>query len=422
MRSHSRFFNRSPITALPVFPMRMHRRSLWTLYVGNLLTAIGLWFFLPLLPIFIGRKGGSAALVGAVFAAGMLANAAIRYPAGWAADRFGTRPVMVGAMGAYAVLYLAYLLPLPLPAFIVLRFVHGAAAGAFWPAANGLIAEVTPPNQRGRAFGTMQSTNMAGMLLGPVIGGFVALFDLNAVFVISAAACALATVALATLPNARAEAPVETPMRALMIARKLVPLLLLGAGTSYMIGTFDTIWPLYITFRGGDTFAVGLSFMAFAVPATLLSARAGSLGDRYGPRRLIVVSLLGAAIFAAIYPFVTSVAWLIGLGLIEGIFTISGSPSLNAEVSRMAEPGQQARTQGVFQTVQFAFQIAGALAGGALFTLSPTWAFLAISALCLLGLGTALLPGQLRLLKVSNARRRGAASHTTPPPGSPNRW
>jgi len=400
----------------------MKKRTLWTLYAGNLLTAIGLWFFLPLLPIFIGRKGGSAALVGAVFAAGLLASAAIRYPAGWAADRFGTRPVMVGAMGAYALLYLAYLLPLPLPAFIALRFVHGAAAGAFWPAANGLIAEVTPQNQLGRAFGTMQSTNMAGMLLGPVIGGFVALFNLDAVFAISALACGLATVALATLPSVRVEASGQTtPVRAITIARRLMPLLLLGAGTSYMIGTFDTIWPLYITFRGGSTFAVGLSFMAFAVPATLLSARAGALGDRVGSRRLIVVALLGSALFAAIYPFVTSVAWLIGLGLIEGIFTISGSPSLNAEVSRMAQAGQQARTQGVFQTVQFGFQIVGALAGGALFTVSPTWAFLAITAVCLLGVGAAFLPGQVKAMRLNSGRRRGAASHTTPPPGSPNR-
>ncbi|TMC67994.1 MAG: MFS transporter, partial [Chloroflexi bacterium] len=241
MRSQSRPCNRSSVTALPVFPMRMHRRTLWTLYLGNLLTAIGLWFFLPLLPIFIGRKGGSAALVGAIFAAGLLASAAVRYPAGWAADRFGTRPVMVGAMAAYAVLFLAYLLPLPLEAFIALRFVHGAAAGAFWPAANGLIAEVTPPTQRGRAFGAMQSTNMAGMLLGPAIGGFVALFNLNAVFAISAVASGLSAVALATLPSVRVAASIEAPVRALAIARRLVPMLLLGAGTSYMIGTFDTI-------------------------------------------------------------------------------------------------------------------------------------------------------------------------------------
>jgi hypothetical protein len=37
-------------------------------------------------------------------------------------------------------------------------------------------------------------------------------------------------------------------------------------------------------------------------------------------------------------------------------------------------------------------QIAGALGGGALFALSPTYAFLAITALCLLGASTALRP------------------------------
>jgi MFS transporter, DHA1 family, multidrug resistance protein len=399
----------------------MDRRTLWTLYLGNLLTAIGLWFFLPLLPIFIGRKGGSAALVGAVFAAGLLASAAVRYPAGWAADRFGTRPVMVAAMAAYSVLFLAYLVPMPAGAFVALRFVHGAAAGAFWPAANGLIAEVTPANQRGRAFGMMQSTNMAGMLLGPAVGGFVALFNLNAVFVISAVASGLATVALAMLPNVRVEAPTEAPAGPMLIARRLVPLLLLGAGTAYMIGTLDTIWSLYLTSRGATTFAVGISFMAFAIPATLLSAKVGGLGDRFGTRRLIIVALLGTGVFGVIYPFVTSVTWLIGLGLVEGMFSISGVPSLNAEVSRIAEPGQQARTQGVFQTVQFAIQIVGALAGGALFTVSPTWAFLAITLVCLLGVATAVVPGRLTLLRFSSARHLGAASRTTPPPGSPNR-
>src|ERR1700694_2397857 len=143
---------RSSCMPLPVFLILMNqRRTLWTLYAVNFLDSVGMWFFVPLLPIFIGRRGGSAALVGAVFAAGLLANAAIRYPAGWAADRFGTRPVMVAAMSVYALMFLAYLLPLPLGALIGVRLLQGAAGGAYWPAANGLIAEVTPPNQRGRA-------------------------------------------------------------------------------------------------------------------------------------------------------------------------------------------------------------------------------------------------------------------------------
>jgi MFS family permease len=377
----------------------MHRRTLWTLYAGNLLTAIGLWFFLPLLPIFITRRGGSPALVGVVFAAGLLANAAIRYPAGWAADRWGTRPVILGAMGAYAALFLAYLLPLPLPAFVVVRLLHGAASGAYWPAANGLIAQVTPANQRGRAFGYMQSTMMAGMLVGPAIGGFIALFNLSAVFVVSACVCGLAVIALAFLPNVRAEAHLELPFGALSMLRKLVPLILLGAGTSYMIGSFDTIWPLYLTHRGASTLAVGLSFVAFAVPATLLSAQAGMLGDRFGARRVVVAALLATAFFSTLYPLIASVPWLIGLGLVEGALTIAGGPSLMAEVSRSAQSGHQARTQGVFQTVQVLVQGVGAVAGGALFALNPTYAFFAIAAVCLLGASAALRP-------------RGARTHT----------
>jgi len=367
-------------------------RTLLTVYAVNFLNAVGMWFFLPLLPIFLGRKGGSAALVGVVFAAGLVSNALVRYPAGWAADRFGTWAVLIAAMLATAATFLAYLLPLPVTAFIVVRFLHGAAQGAYWPAANGLVAETAEPAERGRAFGYMQAANMAGMLIGPAIGGFIALVNIGVVFTIAAALAAITIFALATLPNVRAQAAVEVPARAMHIARTLLPLILLGAGTSYMIGAFDTIWSLYLTFRGASTFAVGLSFVAFAVPAMLLSGYAGSLGDRFGPRRFIVVALFCTAFFAALYPFVTSVPWLIGLGLVEGIFTISGVPSTIAEVSRSAEPGQSARTQAVFQTAQTAVQIAGALVGGALFTLSPVYAFLSITAVCLLGASSAYLP------------------------------
>jgi DHA1 family tetracycline resistance protein-like MFS transporter len=368
------------------------RRTLWTLYAVNFLNGVGLWFFLPLLPIFLGRKGASAALIGVVFAAGLITNALIRYPAGWAADRFGTRPVMLASMMGVAALFLAFLLPVPAAAFIVIRLLQGCVSGAFWPAANGLVADITEPRERGKAFGGMQSAFLAAMILGPAVGGFIGLFNLNVVFVVAAGAALVAAGALWTLPNVRVHASVEVPERAFHIARTLLPLIFLGAGTSYMIGTYDTVWSLYMTYRGANTFAVGLSFVAFALPATFLSAFAGQLGDRFGARRFIVIAVLATGLFAAIYPFVASVPWLIGLGIIEGFFTISGSPSLMAEVSRSAEPGHQARTQGVFQTAQTMVQIVGAIAGGALFAISPTLSFLAITAVCLLGAGTTLVP------------------------------
>jgi MFS family permease len=196
------------------------------------------------------------------------------------------------------------------------------------------------------------------------------------------------------------------------IVKALMPLILLGAGTSYMIGTFDTIWSLYMTYRGATTLAVGISFATFGIPALVVSARAGALGDRFGARRLIVGALLVTALFSAIYPFISSVPWLVALGLIEGAFTISGAPSLIAEVSRHAEPGHQGRTQGVFQTIQTTIEIGGAVAGGYLFTFSPTYAFLAITSLCVLSAASALLPMR------SPSRAGGSVTHVIEPPPS----
>jgi DHA1 family tetracycline resistance protein-like MFS transporter len=369
-----------------------HRQTLWTLYAVTFLNAIGLWFFLPLLPIFLGRQGAAPALIGVVFGAGLLANALIRYPAGWLADRYGTRPVMLVAMLGTAALFLAYLVAMPPAAFIAVRVLQGCASGAFLPAANGLLGDVTEPRERGRAFGMLQSVFLAGMLIGPAAGGFLAIFNFYLVFIGASVAAVVAALAVLRLPNARVRPDLEAPVGALRTARSLLPLILLGAGTAYMIGTYDTIWPLYMTYRGANTFAVGLSFVVFAVPATFLSGLAGALGDRFGPKRFVVVALLNTGLFAAVYPFVASVPWLIGLGLIEGLFTVSGSPSLMAEVSRSAGPGRQARTQGVFQTTQMLVQIVGAVAGGTLFALSPTYSFLAITAVCLLGAATALVP------------------------------
>ena len=382
--------------ALPVLPVTVERRVLWTLYACNFITAVGVWFFIPLLPIFIGRRGGSAALVGAVMAAGLLANAAIRYPAGWAADRYGTRVVMVIAMAAYAALFLAYLLPMPVGLLVAVRFFQGGAAGAFWPAANGLIGDTTAPRQRARAYGLMQATNNAGMLIGPAAGGFIALFSLSDVMLISAAICAIAAVALASLSGARAGATAEAPLPSSRIMRSLAPLLVFGAGLSFMIGTFDTIWSLYMTHRGATTFEVGLSFTVFAIPAVLFSAQSGVLGEVFGARRLIAGSLVSTALFSIAYPFISSVGWLIGLGALESALSMAGFPTLMAEVSRVAPAGQQGRTQGMYQTVQVVIQIVGALGGGSLFAINPGYPFWAVSVVCLTGAGTAVASMLLR--------------------------
>ena len=72
---------------------------------------------------------------------------------GYLADRTSRRPFLVG--GAI-VLGIATMLPLVFTtaaALFVLRFISGAAAGAYDPAARGMIVDATEEGERGEAFG-----------------------------------------------------------------------------------------------------------------------------------------------------------------------------------------------------------------------------------------------------------------------------
>lgn len=372
---------------------RLDRRALWTLLAGNALTEIGIGFFLPILPLFIGSRGGSALLVGLIFGTSTLGRTAAQYPGGWASDRFGRRPVIVLSLASYAMLFLVYLAPLPVWALVPVRFVHAFGAGLFGPAASALVADLTPPAQRGWAYGQMRSTSMLGILIGPVLGGLVAGIRLDAIFAAGALLCLAATATMLGLPRVRPHADLgpEPPRAPLRLLRRLLPVLLLGGPIGYVIGTYDTVWSLYITSRGASTVQVGLSFALYALPVVLLGGWLGRMSDRIGYRRPAALAVAAYGLLMGTYPLVASVPALILIGLLEGTLTVAGQPALNAEVSRAAPPGQQGRTQGLYGLGLSAFQVVGAVVGGSLYTLRPGFAFWAGTAVCLLGVASSLI-------------------------------
>jgi MFS family permease len=378
----------------PALPRRGGGGALWTLLAGNVLTEIGVGFFFPILPLYLTARGATPALVGAVVASGVLAKVIAQYPGGWLSDRVGRRPVLAGSVGLYALCFLVYPLPLPAAAYLPLRFLQALAIGAYIPAANAMVADLTPAERRGWAFGRMRAAEMIGLLAGPVLGGLVAGLRLDAVFYASAALGTLATIMLARLPRATETAltavDAEPPIPMRLVARRLLGVSLLGGGIYYAIGTYDSIWTLYVTSRGGSPLQVGLSFSVYALPVLIVSAAGGGLVDRAGYRVLAYISVAAYAVFNAVYPLVANVWLLIGLGLVEGAFTALGMPAMTAEVSRAAPPGRQARTQGLYNTVLNVFLFAGSVLSGSLFSASAAYAFGASAAACALGLLLAL--------------------------------
>jgi MFS family permease len=355
----------------------------WVLLGGNTLTQIGIGFFFPILPLFIGRKGGSALVVGIVAAAALIGSAVTQYAGGALSDRYGRRPVLIWSSAVYGLLFLAYLLPMPVGALIPLRFVHAGFAGLYLPAAAALLADVTPLEQRARAFGYLQSSNMIGLLVGPALGGLVAGFRLELVFGAAALTCVLSTLLLFWLPNVRpAFVQPQLPEASRGLVRTLLPVIGMGAGFNYVYGAYDTIWSLFMVYAGATVFQVGLSFALFAIPVALLGGVAGALTDRFGARPTVGLTLATTGVFALFYVFVRNVPALIGLGVVEGALTTGGQPALQAEVSRLAPEGLQGRTQGVYRTAMILAQMVGALISGFLFTLWPGWPFVSMAVAC----------------------------------------
>jgi MFS family permease len=375
---------------------RVDPRTLWTLLIGNGLTSMGVSFFLPILPLYIASKGASSLLVGLVFAAGVSGRALVQYPAGRLSDRYGRRPLLVGGLLVYALFFPLYLVGFPPAALIAVRFLHALAGGSVSIVATALMADLTESEGRGKAFGWLRASDMAGVLLGPALGGLVAGFRLDAVFVGAALVCLLAVPLMLRLP-APAPAP-RSPRRergepAVSVRkslRLLLPIALLGAPVYWVFGTYDSVWSLYITSRGASPFLVGVSFATYALPIILLGGLAGGLADRLGALRAGTLALLTYGLLAATYPFISSVPLLIMIGFLEGSLTAAGNPALMAEVSRMAPAGAQGRTQGLYALLLNAAEVAGAVAGGALYLRGPAFAFLGATTVCLAGVASSL--------------------------------
>lgn len=372
-------------------------RARWTLLAGNALTEIGVGFFLPILPLFVRARGGLPALVGLVFGFGVAGRMLAQYPAGWLSDRVGRRPMIIGSLLVYALLFPVYLLPMPPAALVGVRFFQSMAAGTYLPAALALVADLTPPASRGRIFGQLRASDMLGLLVGPALGGLVAGFRLEYVFWAGAVICLAAVGLLLGLPAAPAGprpadgSRPEPPLRPLRLVWGLLPVIALGAPIYWTAGMYDTVWSLYLTSRGASTVVVGLSYATYALPVVLLSGLAGGLADRLGHLRAGTLSLLSFGLMASSYPFISSIPLLVGIGLVEGTLTAAGTPALNAEVSRRAPGGAQGRTQGLYQTALGLAQIAGAAASGVLYGVRPAFAFFGTTAACLAGVSASLL-------------------------------
>ncbi len=360
---------------------------LWLL-TGELVLVMGASALFPVVPLYVRHHGGGPVAVALFVAGPLLANAIVQLPAGRLVDRVGRRPIMLGSLGVGAVL--SALLAFdhgPLWLLAALRAGQGVTGGTYMPALRATLADLTPPEQRAERFGLLQSFVMVGLLVGPAVGGALAVIHDSLIFACSAVGMAVALVLIALrvpetsgMAVAEAHTGTEPPVLAApgwwRTRGLLVPMVALAAMGTVM-SMYDVVWPLYLTNRGQGSVVIGLSVTLFAVPLLLLSPRAGRISDASNRRLLLGASFAVTAATAVAYPFLRSLGLILGVGTVEAVSWTATEPTLYAVITDATPVDARGRAMAAGGFAEFAGSAVGALALGSLFALGEAIPFFA---------------------------------------------
>jgi len=337
---------------------------------------------LPLLPVYLRHQGSSVTLVGLTMAAFFIAALFVQYPLGRLSDRIGRRQIQVAGLALFTGASLLFAFSASPGLALLFRALQGAGAGSVDVANAATIGEVVPASHRGRAFGTFYGARTVAMAVGPFFGGLIGISGMRWLFVASAA-CAAAAIApillLIPKPSLRAAAP-RSARTVLWRNRSMLGVIVAFVAAGLIIGVYEVCWSLLLSFRGATSWQIGLSWTLFALPFGIVSFPAGWLVDHFDRRYLIALAMVGAAGFAALYPFVHSVAWLLGLGAAEAVLVAIGMPAEAAQLAHSVPSHDLGRAQGAAATAQTAATGAAALVSGTLFGIHPWLPFAGASA------------------------------------------
>jgi MFS transporter, DHA1 family, tetracycline resistance protein len=346
-------------------------------FITVFLDMIGFGLIIPVLPALIQSVGHvsvaqAAEIGGWMFVAFSLTQFLFGPMMGNLSDAFGRRPLLLLAVFG---LFIDYLIMSFAPDLFWLYVGRAFAGfcGASYVIANAYIADVTAPEDRGKAFGMIGAAFGLGFVIGPAIGGILGEYGARLPFYVAAGVSLLNLiygwfVLPETLPAEKRRSfewsranPFGT-FAVFQTYRGVLPLCVVFFVYFFASAVYPAIWPFWsIAKFGWSELLIGLTLAAFGlVTAVFQGVLAGPVEKRLGTVNVVLIGLVSAVIAAVGYGLAP------GLVAVVILFVIHGPegfvhPMLTALMSKAVPENAQGELQGGISSIMAVAMLLGTL-------------------------------------------------------------
>jgi FSR family fosmidomycin resistance protein-like MFS transporter len=294
--------------------------------------------YAPLLPLLIPRLDLSLAAAGTLAMAFQVAASVSQLGFGHLADRWRPRLlVMIGPVVAVSVLSLIGLATSSLMLGLIL-IVGGLGSAAFHPVA-ATAAHRAGGDRPGLAMSVYVSGGTLGFSLGPLIfAPFAGWFGLGWTPLLAIPGFLVLAFFLPRAPHIAPERHgSDGGLRALRPYARPLTLLYLIVVLRTLTGlSLTTYVPVMLTTRGLSVGEAGFAFAAYLLASGVGGFLGGPAADRFGPRRVVILSLLASTPFLAVAPALTGWPFMAVLA-VGGFFLFSTLP-VNVTYGQLVAP------------------------------------------------------------------------------------
>lgn len=361
--------------------MERWRRDLYILWACAFIVQAGFSLIMPFLPLYLEQLHVQGAAVqmwsGVIFSANFIVMAVVSPIWGALSDKVGRKPMMLrSAFGMGVVVWLMGLVTSPWQ-LLGLRLLQGVASG-FIPATVAYIASVAPRERSGYAIGLLTTGQVAGNIMGPLVGGVLAkTMGYRPIFFVTSLSCLISGLIVFLMIKESFTSVARPKGAGLKSAVALVKQYPVVIGVSVLlflnmvsILTAEPVLTLYLrTLRAPQEWVQLLSGLVFSITgvATLLVAsQVGRLSDRIGSRLVLSVCLSGASVMYVLQGFATSAWQMVVMRFVLGLFTGGLMPAANGLLARSVPREIQGRIFGLTSSAIFLGNTVGPLLGGAI--------------------------------------------------------